>query len=50
MIHGGFQLLALLAMVAFWLFVLSMCWKVVECLKGIDASLKEIASRQQIKS
>ena len=32
---------------AFWIFVLWMLWKVVQALKGIDASLKEIARGAQ---
>ena len=34
----------------FWVFILWILWKVVQSLKGIDASLKEIASKQQNKS
>ena len=33
----------------FWIFILWILWKVVQSLKGIDASLKEIAGRQQNK-
>jgi len=34
----------------FWIFILWILWKVVQSLKGIDASLKEIARHQQNKS
>jgi hypothetical protein len=35
---------------AYWVFVLWVMWMVVQSLKGIDASLKTIASRSNDKS
>jgi hypothetical protein len=34
----------------FWIFILWILWKMVQSLKGIDASLKEIVSNRQNKS
>jgi hypothetical protein len=39
--------LVLFIVAAFWIFVLWMVWKVVQALKGIDESLKEIARSSQ---
>jgi hypothetical protein len=43
MIFGYAQFLLLIAVGAFWVFVLWMLWKIVQALKGIDESIKEIA-------
>ncbi len=34
----------------FWIFILWILWKVVQCLKGIDESLKEIARGSQSRT
>jgi hypothetical protein len=47
MIFAGLQSIFLLVAGAFWIFILWILWKIVQSLKGIDASLKEIARGQQ---